>query len=46
MGYHDNLSDISSSSDESDEEQIKAITLMIFENAFFKKAVSKESNEK
>ena len=45
MGYHDNLSDISSS-DESDEEQIKAIRLMIFENAFFKKAVSKESNEK
>ena len=32
---NDNLNDFSSS-DESDEEQIKAITLMIFENLFFK----------
>ena len=31
---HDNLSDISYSSDESDEEQIKAIRLAILENNF------------
>ena len=42
---HDSLSDFSYSSDESDEEQIKAIRLMIFENVFFEVAIPKESNE-
>ena len=32
---HNNLSDFSSSSDESNEEQIKAIRLIIFQNVFF-----------
>ena len=43
---HDNLSDFSYSSDESDEGQIKSIRLMIFENLFFEGAILKESNEK
>ena len=42
---HDNLSDISSSSDESDEELIKTIRLMIFGNVFFEGAILKELNE-
>ena len=36
---HDNLSNFSYSSDDSDEEQIKAIRLMIFENIFFDGAI-------
>ena len=36
---HDNLSDFSSSSDEPDKEQIKAIRLMIFKNIFFQGAI-------
>ena len=42
---HDNLSDISSSFDESDEEKIKTIRLMIFENVFFEREILQESNE-
>ena len=40
----DNLSDFFFS-DESDEELVKAIRLMIFENVFFEGAILKESNE-
>ena len=43
---HNNASDFSYSSDESGEEQIKAIRLMVFEIVFFEEAISKESNEK
>ena len=43
---HDNLNDFPYSSDESEKEKIKVIRLMIFENVFFKGAISKESNGK
>ena len=42
---HDNLSGFSYSSDESDEEYIKAIRLIIFENIFFEWTISKGPNK-
>ena len=41
---HHNLSDFPYSSDESYEEWIKAISLIIFENLFFEGAILKGSN--